>query len=308
MIVLVNPYAGGGRAAAVWERLYHQLQAGHPSMRALFLGGDLSVAECIGEALKQGERYFVAAGGDGTVNLLLNTLLNLNPDKRADLVLGAIALGSSNDFHKPIQPFRCTDGIPCKLDFPAARPRDVVQVSYSEKGNEVNRYFLINASAGLTAEANAFFNKPDRLLKWLKRGFTNPAILYAAIRTIFRYRNEEMTLTFPDDDGITVPVTNLGIVRNPHFSGGLRYGDEQEVQCGMMGVHLCYGTGIPGRLRLMAALARGTFDHLPRTMSRQSQWLRLDSPSSFSLELDGEIVATNHAVFTVLANHIRVCP
>jgi len=308
MIVLVNPYAGGGRAAAAWERLCRKLQAGHPSMRMLFLGDDLPVAECIGEALAQGERHFVAAGGDGTVNLLLNTLLNLKPDNRADLVLGAIALGSSNDFHKPVQSSPCIDGTPCKLDFPAARPRDVVQVSYNEKGNEVNRCFLINASAGLTAEANAFFNKPDRILKWLKHRYTNPAILYAALRTILRYTNQEMTLTFPDAEATTVPVTNLGIVRNPHFSGGLRYGNEQEVQSGMMGVHLCYGTGISGRVRLLAALSQGTFDHLPRTMSRQTPSLRLESRSPFPLELDGEIVMTNHAAFTVLANHIRVCP
>jgi diacylglycerol kinase (ATP) len=308
MIVLLNPNAGGGRAAKMWEGLCHGLRARHPSMEVLRPGDGLSVADGIGEALDRGEKHFVAAGGDGTVNLLLNTLLTLKPDRESRLAVGAIALGSSNDFHKPVQPWQCTAGISCKIDFSAARLRDVVHVSYSGKDGEAGRFFLINASAGLTAEANAFFNNTDRLLGWLKKKHTDPAILYAAIQTILRYRNEEMTLTFPDTGAVTVPVTNLGIVRNPHFSGGLRYGDDATVRSGMMGVHLCYGTGIPGRLRLLSALARGTFDHLPRTLSRQTPWLRLDARSTFSLEMDGEIVTTNHATFTVLPEHIRVCP
>ncbi len=308
MIVLVNPDAGGGRAATQWEGLCSKLRARHPSMKILLPGRGFSIAGSIGEAFDRGERHFVAAGGDGTVNLLLNALLNLKPDRETGLALGALALGSSNDFHKPIQPRQCTDGVSCKIDFAAARPRDVVHVSYSEKGREAGRYFLINASVGLTAEANAFFNNPDRLLGWLKRKYTDPAILYAAIRTILRYRNEEMTLKFPDAGASTVQVTNLGIVRNLHFSGGLRYGDNQTVRSGMMGVHLCYGTGIPGRLRLLAALARGTFDHLPRTLSRQTHSLRLEARTDFSLEMDGEIVRTNRATFTVLPDHIKVCP
>ncbi len=174
-------------------------------MKILLPGDRLSVAESIGEALDRGERHFVAAGGDGTVNLLLNTLLALKPERETGLAVGAIALGSSNDFHKPVQPWQCTGGISCKIDFSAATPRDVVHVSYSGKGGEACRFFLINASAGLTAEANAFFNNTDRLLGWLKQRYTDPAILYAAIRTILRYRNEEMTLTFPDAEAATVP-------------------------------------------------------------------------------------------------------
>ena len=308
MIVLLNPHAGGGRAAKMWQGLRRELQARHPSMQVLCPGEGISVEGSIGEALERGERHFVAAGGDGTVNLLLNTLLALRPDRDSGLAVGAIALGSSNDFHKPVQPWQCTAGISCKIDFSAARLRDVVHVSYSGKDGEAGRFFLVNASAGLTAEANAFFNNTDRLLGWLKRKHTDPAILYAAIRTILRYRNKEMTLTFPDMEAVTVPVTNLGIVRNPHVSGGLRYGDEHSVRSGVMGVHLCYGTGIPGRLRLLAALARGTFDHLPRTLSRQTPWLRLEARSTFSLEMDGEIITTNRATFTVLPDHIRVCP
>jgi len=308
MIVLLNPHAGGGRAASVWEGLCRHLQSRYPSMKIVPVDGGRPIPESIGEALARGERHFVAAGGDGTVNLLLNTLLTLKPENRADLILGAIALGSSNDFHKPIQSWQCSAGISCKLDFHAARPGDVVHVSYSEKGKDVSRYFLINASAGLTAEANAFFNDPDRILQWLKQRYTNLAILYAATHTILRYKNEEMTISFPDADATSVPVTNLGIVRNPHFSGGLRYGDGQTVQNGMVDVHLCHGTGIPGRLRLLVALARGTFDHLPLTMSRQTPSLCLNAPRPFSLEMDGEIVVTKGAVFTVLANHIKVCP
>ena len=75
-------------------------------------------------ALDDGIRTFIAAGGDGTVNALVDALVRLRGTIALDdLTLGAIGLGSSNDAHKPVE--REIGGIPVRIDAQRALPRDV---------------------------------------------------------------------------------------------------------------------------------------------------------------------------------------
>ena len=73
-VVIVNPAAGGGRAARTWDRLV----AAVPEIdRARRIGGggaeDARVE--LATALEGGIRRLIAIGGDGTAHLVANTLL-----------------------------------------------------------------------------------------------------------------------------------------------------------------------------------------------------------------------------------------
>ena len=81
--------------------------------------------------IAEGARNFVAAGGDGTMNLALNALLNA-PGRAGiaspeELRFGAVGLGSSNDFQKPyVSDGRVeAGGIHCRLDFDRATAHDI---------------------------------------------------------------------------------------------------------------------------------------------------------------------------------------
>ena len=115
MRVFLNPNAGYGSAEKKWWRIADEVKNR--------LGGELSLEICssrkegsdrIREAVSRGEKEFVAAGGDGSVNLLLNTLMEsaMNPSQ---YVLGAIGIGSSNDFHKPFRKASEIGGIPVRI-------------------------------------------------------------------------------------------------------------------------------------------------------------------------------------------------
>ena len=91
----------------------------------------------ISNAILKGERKFIAAGGDGTINYLLNEILS-NPSKTIidEIQIGAIGLGSSNDFHKPMYSSRLINGIPCKVDFTNTEERDIGCITYVHDGKK----------------------------------------------------------------------------------------------------------------------------------------------------------------------------
>ena len=76
-----------------------------------------------GTALEGGERYLVAAGGDGTVHEVVNGMLQDGQPIAADAVLGVVASGSGCDFVKSF-----------------GLPGDAVQAAHHLAGDAVRSY------------------------------------------------------------------------------------------------------------------------------------------------------------------------
>lgn len=308
MLAIVNPAAAGGRALARWRRLEPRLaeRLGTLEVRMTRRAGD--EAGAVAEGWGAGHREFIAAGGDGTVNAVLGALVAGVPEGgRAAATLGAAGLGSSNDFQKPYHDV--VEGVPCRVDFAAAFPHDVGVVTYTDAGGvRHTRHWIVNASIGATAEANHFFNHPDGALRVLKRTSTDAGILYAAARTLARTRARALELAIDDAAPMELATRNLGVVKNPHFTGSLSYDSPYEPASGDFTVH---HLGAVSAVRLAAAfagLARGRFQGRPGTHSWRARRLAVRDGGPFAVEIDGEVVLAVEAVFTLLPVCLRICP
>jgi diacylglycerol kinase family enzyme len=261
------------------------------------------------QAIEDGETDFVAAGGDGTVNTLLNSICEVaRPNELIKIRLGAVGLGSSNDFHKPFLRAQFVADVPCKVDFGNAYRRDVGRLTFGENGNRIHRYFIANASSGVTAEANRFFNHPNVTLEFLKRVSTGAAILYAAVRTILLYRNFVCTIQVGRNERHTTLLTNLAVMKNPHVSGNFLYDTPVAPNNGAFAINLSECMSKLELLHLLYSLSHGRFTHLHHTQSWSQPSITISSTEPMVVEYDGEIVTARTAEFTVLQRHIQVCP
>ncbi len=310
MLVLLNPAAGGGRALPRWRDLIRRLGGRLDPFELCQAENPRQVEARIGACLRVGERRFVAAGGDGTVNLLISSLVKVaTPSVLAQVTVGAVGLGSSNDFHKPFRNGASRGAVPYRLDFDAALPRDLGILLYADPDGVVYRRFWINnASIGVTADGNHRFNCPDAILRWLKRVSPGRGIGYAALRALLAHRPRELTLRSDEGPPVTVGVSNLGVVKNPHFAGSLRYDSPFEPASGDFYVHLLEGTTLRRLVPALLGLARGRFSGRPGTRSWRAARLAIEAPALFPIELDGEVVLAQRACFAVLPRCLRVCP
>lgn len=308
MLVIVNPSAGGGRAMLRWQRVAPRLRAWSTTFEAVVGHGLRRVREEIQSALSRGETQFVAAGGDGTVNLVAGALAEFAPAALERVTLGAVGLGSSNDFHKPRRPECVIEGIPTRLDFKHAEERDLCAVRYEgEDGRERTLYWIVNSSVGITAEANWLFNHPGRWLALLKRASSDAAIVWATVRTLSRCAPLEARLALDGAPLATVRLRNLGVVKNPNFAGALRYDSPFEPASGDFHVHMVHDVPLGRLLGILGALSRGRFAGLPGTRSVRARHLTLSADRPFALEGDGEVIRAVRATFSLLPRRLKVC-
>ena len=260
MLVVLNEKANHGTARKKWLAIEKPLFARLANASIAITRNVAELENAVRFQWESGERQFIAAGGDGSVNCLLNCLTRMVGDgpELKDLTLGAIGLGSSNDFHKPFDRNSFIDRIPVKIDCQNVKYADVGKAVFTTRDTgKITRHFLINGSMGLTATANYKYNHPDPFLAWLKPRFTNVSILYAALSTMFFYRNQPAAIA-GYTDGMK-QISNINILKNPHFAGSFHYRIPQKLDDGFLTVALCLDMNKKEMLRTMMGLARGRF-------------------------------------------------
>lgn len=306
MIVFLNTRASYGRAAVRWARVRTGLERRAGTFEVREIGSFGGVAASLREAAARGERAFVAAGGDGTVNLLVNALMGL--DGVEDVTLGAVGLGSSNDFHKPFGRNSFIAGVPVRVDCEHAQPCDVIRIDLEDDGGRsATRFAIINASLGITAEANANFNAPSGFVRAARRLSVDAAIVASVLRTLWTYRDVECRVIIDGTDEGTFSVSNLGVIKNPHFAGSFCYDTPIAPDDGTLGVNLCERLTPFQALATLAALSRRRFRGRPKTRSWIGGRVSVEGARPFALETDGEVLRARRAEFTVLPKRIRCC-
>ena len=309
MLILVNPHSGGGTGLEKWRRIEGRVADIVGPFEAAIVDNADDAQALVASRLASGETRFVAAGGDGTVNLLASTIAAASGVELRDVFLGAIGLGSSNDFHKTdASRSGSIDGIPTRLDFHSSLLHDVGLMTFrDESGKREQRTWLINSSIGVTAEANGLFNRPNAILSVLKRWATPLAIIYAAVHSIFRRRTQRLAISIDGSPIEVRRISNLGIVKNPHFAGSLRYDSPYVPGDGHFWIHTLDAMSVPRLLVALARLATGRVSDQPGVTSQRADSIRINSLQPFALEGDGEVVYALAATVRVLPRLFHVC-
>ncbi|MDP2039466.1 MAG: diacylglycerol kinase family protein [Ignavibacteria bacterium] len=307
MVILLNRNACAGKAETKWNRIQNAIRK--TVGKYTLVESNDSAKILLLDELRKGEQKFIAAGGDGTINFLLNTLAQkLEPEQLRQIQVGAIGLGSSNDFHKPFNKVKLIDGIPCRFDFTNTVLHDLGKVNWiDEQKKGLCNYWINNASIGVTAEANCLFNHPHRFLLSLKSKTTNQAIVYTAVKTIFTYKNIWADVSCDQATPRTTEITNLGIVKNPNFSGSFCYDSPYTRNSGLFYVHTCEGMTIPQTLGALYNLSSGKFTGSKNTRSCKASAVNVKSSKHFAVEYDGEVIRTNQAEFSLIKNGVQLC-
>jgi len=167
-----NPSSGAKTSLAELSAL--EQEASDAGLEVVRVAHGLDCVSLIRDRMREGIRLFVAAGGDGTINSVIQPLIH------TDAILGVIPAGTYNHFAKDLGiPLSWREALEVVVSG-ATRPIDTARIN--------ERFFVNNISMGLYPELVARREEKGRdYPRWKAR-------LYAAFGTLQKFPHVAVTL------------------------------------------------------------------------------------------------------------------
>jgi diacylglycerol kinase (ATP) len=240
--VVMNPLAGGGRAAAAWPEIARLIEArlGPFELRRTTRGGEAAVLAH--ELAQSGAGLVIAAGGDGTMSEVADGLLRGGTGAE----FGFIPLGTGVDFARTFGVKSPRDGVEA-IASGRRRKIDAGKVSYiADDGLPATRHFVNVASLGLSGPTVRAVNKAR-----LRGGKGRFVFLYHTLTQLLGYRWQPVRVRLDGEDEIDADIALVAVCNARFFGGGLMVAPDAAVDDGLFEVVIVKGES---RLELISVL------------------------------------------------------
>ncbi len=283
--VIVNANAGAGRA--VFDDVRAGVRARHLEARMHRTTDVRDVDTIVREGIADGERRFVAVGGDGTIHHLVNALMAHRPDGTR-VTFAVVPTGSGSDFVRTFG--RARDDIGAALDRLVTPDLYAVDVGVLT-GSFGTRHFINAANAGIAA---ASVERAGRLPSGLGSLKYTAAFWLALARFPRAAIDVAVDRHHFEGDAINVVVAN-----GQFFGGGLNIAPRATLADGEFDVQVFSG---PKRnaFVIMPRLAMGS--HLTHRAVRRyvGGTVTIACPPQWPIEADGELLGTGPVSLSVV--------
>lgn len=302
---IMNPTASSGMGRRVWKKLKPILDARDVEYKLLVFnkieklvafvnaatGGDITeeTTKTLGKKSlnilqNASSIHIVVLGGDGTLNLVLNAIVDLNNTK-----LSCIRIGSGNDFAR-------NNGIDKKpekallhlLDEPEELLLDYGEATYEDEvGQTTTKRFIISSGVGYDADICEEVSK-SKLKKKLNKLYMGKLVYVAVgIKQIFSRKTTKVTLYMDDNNTVSVDrlFFSVGMIHKME-GGGVPFCPDADPTDGYLDICLASAAPIPKLLLEVLMVYRGKhilFSNIGQYRSRsvrvvtsEPQWIHMD--------------------------------
>ena len=241
-----------------------------------------------------GATLVVAAGGDGTLNEVVNGVAGRDVD------LATIPLGTGMDFVRTYGiPTRFDDAVRVAVDG-ATRTIDAGRVSYRTwAGEPAERWF---ANVGSVGMSGAVAQRANGMSKALGGKVT---FFYALTRVFLEWENTEVTVKV-DDGERRGRMHDVVVANGVWHGGGMMLAPDAAPDDGRFDVVLIGDVSKVDFLTTAPKIYKGKHVHHPKVEVLRSARVDVDAPVVLPIEVEGEQVGTTPATFEVVPRALRV--
>ena len=284
--VILNPSAGSVHDLDVLVKQIEQL----PGAEIHLTTKAGSAARLARAALRDGCEMVVAAGGDGTLNEVINGI----QENAGEACVGLLPLGTGNDFARTI-------GLPTDAEaalevLRAGYTRDVDLVRVTS--DEV-RYFLNVSAGGFSGVVN------EKLTPEMKKTWGPLAYLRSAAAALSELRAYRTTLAFDNTESLMLELYNVVVANGRYVAGGTLIAPEASIDDGLLDIILIQKRSAPELALLAAQVAVGAHLTSEAVVFRRAAKLTVNSKPGMWFNVDGELVGNEPARFEILPRALR---
>jgi YegS/Rv2252/BmrU family lipid kinase len=307
-LVIVNPAAGRSRRdARAWRAMEQALHQAGLAHDVAWTTGPGDGARIAAAAWQRGRERFLVAGGDGSVNDVINGLMTAqrahgdraSPDPPRIPTVVPLPLGTGNDWSRSL----ALPGDPAALAAIIRRdhavPHDVGRIEFPASGATPARtcWFINVAGAGF--DAHVIERMPARTPSKF-------AYLAGALRELARYRSPAFRLTADDDCEAAPSRLLLAFVANGQYCGGrMHVAPAARQDDGAFDLVTIDDVGLLRALPKLARLYAGNLLHDPLVKHRLVTRVRITAEPAAGVEADGQFVGRTPTVISVERGALR---
>ena len=247
------------------------------------------------KAVDAGCEMVVAAGGDGTVNAIVNALMSVDPKVRPSL--GILPLGTANDFAGCL----CIpDEISAAIELvetAAVRPVDVVRI----EADGFERYYANVAAGGNSVRVS------EEMTAEMKERWGAFCYLRGAIEVLSDLKSFRITAKCDDELFSDLDTWAVLVANGKTNAGRIVVAPQASPVDGLLDVVIIRDGSALDIIEIVSNALLGSFVDCEQVIYRQVKRLHLHSQPSMRFTLDGEVIDREPVRFEVVPAAIRMC-
>ena len=299
-MVILNPNAGSRKAGKDWEKIKRIIDKTGIAYEIMFTKAVNHAIEITKIAIDKGFRNFIAIGGDGTLNEIVNGIFSQSQIEPSVFKIGMIPVGTGNDwcrmFNIPFDYQKAVDIIIGGTTF----IQDIGKVSY-QKDNEIKERFFINVT-GLGYDAMV----AEKTNAQKARGKGGKFSYFLNIFTsLFYYKDEKISITTESKIIKTVLFSmNVGICK--YNGGGMMQLPNAIADDGLLDITIIQKVSKLDLIKNIKKLYDGNITKHPKVISFQATTVNINSDHKIYIEADGESLGHGPFTFSILPKALKV--
>lgn len=283
--IILNPTSGNGNGLKALPQIEELLKKQSLSYELVQTERPGHGIEITRQAVMDGCELIVAAGGDGTVNEVINGLMQCKQEGLPIPALGVLSVGRGNDFAGSM-------GIPTDLEVGiralAGGERRTIDIGRVTGGiYPQGRYFGNCVGVGFDAITTIEVHK---LPRW--GGFL--AFLVAVLKTVFLYNKAPLATTIYDEHTLTQRSLLISIMNGRRLGGGFYMAPASEPDDGLFDLCIAEQMSPFQVIKMIPHFTRGDQATQPAIKTGQAAHITItavDGP--LPAQTDGEIICVD---------------
>ena len=291
LLIIANPAAAQGRARQRWQQVEQILTQSQQHYDIAWTNAPAHATALAREAAQHGVHTVACVGGDGTVNEVVNGLMQVGDSAHAEQrpTLALIPIGTGTDFARSL-------GVTCQLPqavqvalHGTSRSIDVGCVTCESKSGLLTRHFINVAGLGFDAEGAALLAaRGKRAGKFAYFG-----MVFQLLR---HYKNKRLQIQVgtPAGERQFSGTFNSVIAANArYFGSGMKIAPQADLSDGLLDVLLIGDMPPLNFIAQFLKIYRGTHLPHPQIQFMRAQWLTVQpqpqETGSVLLEAESEV-------------------
>lgn len=294
--VIVNPSSAFGTGLEQWKRIEPLLIQSNLSFQSSVSRHPGHILELAENAARQGFRHFIAVGGDGTVNELVNGLYKAGVLSKC--IVATIPVGRGTDWAKT-------------LGFDASHERSIqailkgktrmldAAVAFTQGEDGTHERIFVNV-AGLGYDAFVTERANRRRKKQTKGSY-----LFELFRCLLKYRSTMVSVVVDGVEQYHGKVFSMAVGNCKYNGGGMIPLPNADPQDGLLDVTVI---GDVSKLDVLFNVYRmfdGTLLEHPKVAGFKGKEVEVNSSPEVKIEVDGEVIGQTPARFLIIPKALR---